>query len=219
MSLVKSKKRVADHGEVFTPEDIVEAMLNLVKNESERIDSRFLEPACGSGNFLVEVLSRKIAIAERDYGKNVFERNHQAMLGLMCVYGIELLEDNARECRDNLIAIFSDFLGPDVGPEWPQAARVVVDANIIQGDAISMELPGGKPIVFPEWAYLGKGKFARRDFSYDSLTQRSSVMGTLFDLMSEKDIFIPDTTYPAMSVGEVAAMFNIAPKKQSGFSK
>jgi hypothetical protein len=141
------------------------------------------------------------------------------MLGLMCVYGIELLEDNASECKDNLLAIFSDFLGPDVGPEWSQAARVVVDANIIQGDAISMEVPGGKPIVFPEWAYLGKGKFARRDFSYDSLTQRSSVKGTLFDLMSEKDIFIPDTTYPTMSVAEVATMSTTTPKKQSRISK
>ena len=97
MSLVKSKQRVADHGEVFTPEWMVEAMLDLVKAESERIDSRFLEPACGSGNFLVKVLQRKLAAVQLKYGKSEFERQHYALLGLMCVYGIELLPDNIAE--------------------------------------------------------------------------------------------------------------------------
>lgn len=94
MSLVKSKHRVADHGEVFTPAWMVEAMLDLVKDETERIDSRFLEPACGSGNFLVPVLKRKLAAVELKYGKSDFERRHYALLGLMCIYGIELLADN-----------------------------------------------------------------------------------------------------------------------------
>src|SRR5271170_7449165 len=94
MSLVKSKKRVADHGEVFTPEWMVEAMLDLVKAETERIDSRFLEPACGSGNFLVKILRRKLAAVEFKFGKSNFEKRHYAVLALMCTYGIELLEDN-----------------------------------------------------------------------------------------------------------------------------
>ena len=99
MELVKSKQRVADHGEVFTPPRMVEAMLDLVKDESERIDSRFLEPACGSGNFLVPVLTRKLATVEARYGKSDFERRHQALLALMSIYGIELLDDNVAECR------------------------------------------------------------------------------------------------------------------------
>ena len=93
MNLIKSKKRVADHGEVFTPAWLVEAMLDLVKNETQRIDSRFLEPACGSGNFLVQVLRRKLAAVELKYGKSPFERRHYALLALMCIYGIELLAD------------------------------------------------------------------------------------------------------------------------------
>ena len=80
MTLVKSKQRVADHGEVFTPEWMVEAMLDLVKDETQRIDSRFLEPACGSGNFLVKVLGRKLAAVELKYARSEFERQHFALL-------------------------------------------------------------------------------------------------------------------------------------------
>src|SRR4051794_21647241 len=105
MNYVKSKQRVADHGEVFTPERMVEAMLDLVKDETERIDSRFLEPACGSGNFLVCVLQRKLAAVELKFGKSDFEKRQYALLAVMCTYGIELLEDNIAECRANLLKI------------------------------------------------------------------------------------------------------------------
>jgi hypothetical protein len=206
MDLVRSKQRVSDHGEVFTPAWMVDAMLDLVRNESERIDSRFLEPACGSGNFLVQVLKRKLATVHKTYGQNSFERNHHAILGLMCIYGIELLDDNAEECRSNLLEVFSDFLGKSVDDVWRMAAQVVVRDNIIQGDAISMTTSSGEPIIFPEWAYLSKGKFSRRDFSYDSLTLRSSFSGTLFDLMPEHDIFVPTKTHPRMTIAEIAEL-------------
>lgn len=107
---VKSKQRVADHGEVFTPAWMVEAMLDLVKGETERIDSRFLEPACGSGNYLVQILRRKLATVEFKYSQSDFERRHYALLALMCIYGIELLPDNIVECRANLLEIFADYL-------------------------------------------------------------------------------------------------------------
>ncbi len=113
MSLVKSKQRVADHGEVFTPAWMVEAMLDLVKEETERIDSRFLEPACGSGNFIVQILKRKLAAVEVKFGKSDFERQHYAMLGLMCIYGIELLADNIAECRANVLDVFAQYLNID----------------------------------------------------------------------------------------------------------
>ena len=103
MNLVKSKQRVADHGEVFTPDWMVEAMLDLVKEETARIDSRFLEPACGSGNFLVKILQRKLAAVEMKFGKSDFEKQHYALLGLMSIYGIELLADNIAECRENML--------------------------------------------------------------------------------------------------------------------
>src|SRR5438552_16809077 len=115
--MIKSKKRVADHGEVFTPEWMVEAMLDLVKDESERIDSRFLEPACGSGNFLVQVLRRKLAAVELKFGKSDFERRHYALLALMCIYGIKLLADNIAECRANLLEILADYLNVDGSEE------------------------------------------------------------------------------------------------------
>src|ERR1700752_3378438 len=113
MSLIKSKKRVADHGGVFTPPWMVEAMLNLVKGETERVDSRFLEPACGSGNFLVRVLQRKLAAVELKFGKSGFEKRHYALLAVMCLYGIELLADNIAECRVNMLEILAEYLNID----------------------------------------------------------------------------------------------------------
>ena len=202
--LVKSRKRVADHGEVFTPSWMVEDMINLVKDESERIDSRFLEPACGSGNFLDSVLRRKLQVVQAKYGKSEFERNHQALFGLMCIYGIELLEDNILECRHRLLDTFVEVLKLEHGEIWEIAAKAVLAANIIQGDALTITTSEGKPIEFPEWGYLGNGKFQRRDFRYDSLTQRSSIQGTLFELFEDDQLFVPTKTYPRMSVEELA---------------
>jgi hypothetical protein len=178
-NLVKSKQRVADHGEVFTPSWLVDDMLNLVKNETERIDSRFLEPACGSGNFLKAVLDRKLKVVHQKYGKSEFESKHHALLSLMYIYGIELLEDNVMECRQILLSKFIDFLEIDKDDIFSKAAELVLNANIIQGDALTLTKTNGMPIEFPEWGYLGNGKYQRRDFRYDALTQRSSITGTL----------------------------------------
>jgi hypothetical protein len=202
--LVKSKQRVADHGEVFTPAWMVENMLDLVKHESERIDSRVLEPACGSGNFLVPVLARKLVTVQLRHGKSEFEKRHYALFALMCTYGIELLADNAEECRHNLAEVFNTFL--DIGnvDQWARAARAVLSVNIVQGDALTMTVPSGQPITFPEWGYLGKGKFQRRDFRYDDLTQRASYEGTLFGELDDEDLFVPAQTYPTMTVNQIA---------------
>lgn len=202
--LVRSKQRVVDHGEVFTPARMVEDMLDLVKEESERIDSRVLEPACGSGNFLVPVLARKLTTVHLRHGKSDFEKRHYALFALMCTYGIELLPDNARECRHNLSVVFNSFLDIGDDDEWARAARAVLAANIVQGDALTMTVPSGHPIFFPEWGYLGKGRYQRRDFRYDDLTQRASYEGTLFGQLDEKDLFTPTRTYPTMTVREIA---------------
>lgn len=204
-ALVKSKQRVVDHGEVFTPNWMVEDMLDLVKAESERIDSRVLEPACGSGNFLVPTLKRKLASVTARYGLSEFERRHYALLALMCIYGIELLPDNADECRQNLIEVFAKYLAIESEDAWYAAAERVLSANIVQGDALTMTTASGEPIVFAEWGYLGKGRFQRRDFRYDNLTQRASFQGTLWDHLDEHEIFTPTKEYPAMSVQELAA--------------
>lgn len=202
--LVKSRKRVADHGEVFTSSWMVEDMLKLVEGESERIDSRFLEPACGSGNFLKVVLAKKLKTVESKYGKSEFERKHQALFALMCIYGIELLSDNIEECRQILLKIFASFLKIDEEDTWYHAARAVLKANILQGDALTLRTPGGDHIEFPEWGYLGSGKYQRRDFRYDDLTQRSSIQGTLFELFEEHQLFVPTKTYPKMSTEELS---------------
>jgi hypothetical protein len=123
---VKSKQRVADHGEVFTPAWMSEAMLDLVKDESERIDSRFLEPACGSGNFLIPVLKRKLATVQARYRKSDFEMRHYALLALMSIYGIELLRDNVIECRENLLKVFAGCLKIALDDEWYAAAAKVL---------------------------------------------------------------------------------------------
>ncbi|MRR35209.1 SAM-dependent DNA methyltransferase [bacterium] len=207
MSQVKSKQRVADHGEVFTPEWMVEAMLDLVKAESERIDSRFLEPACGSGNFLVRILQRKLAAVELKFGRSDFEKRHYALLALMCAYGIELLEDNIAECRANMLDIFSDYLNLKESDELYKAASYVLSHNIVHGDALKMSTNDGQPITFAEWGYLGKGRFQRRDFRLDVLTEMSGFNAryTLFASPDKHEIFTPIRTYPPMTVGELAA--------------
>lgn len=205
-TLVKSRQRVADHGEVFTPSHIVNAMLNLVKEESERIDSRFLEPACGEGNFLKEVLTRKLVTVQTKYGKNEFERRHYALLALMCIYGIEILEDNAQLCRSNLAEIFEKFIGNKDADQWKKAASAVLAVNIVHADALTMKTSKGESLVFPEWGYLGRGKFQRRDFKYDNLTQRSSFKGTLFDGLEMDEIFKPVKNFNPLTVRQIAEL-------------
>jgi len=207
MSLVKSKKRVADHGEVFTPAWMVEAMLDLVKGETERIDSRFLEPACGSGNFIVQILRRKLAAVELKYGKSDFERRHYALLGLMCIYGIELLTDNIAECRDRLLGVFAEYLSIDETDDFYRAAFYVLSENLVHGDALTMRGLDGQAITFAEWGYLGKGKYQRRDFRLDILTGSSafSAEDSLFAHLGKHELFAPAKTYPPMTARELAA--------------
>lgn len=204
--LIKSKQRVTDHGEVFTPAWMVEAMLDLVRGETERIDSRFLEPACGSGNFLTHVLRRKLAAVHLKYGQSDFENRHYALLGLMCIYGIELLPDNIAECRANLLDIFAEYLRISESDDIYRAARFVLSLNLVHADALTMKAADSQPIAFAEWGYLGKGKFQRRDFRFDVLTGSSafSAEGTLFSHLGKHEIFTPIRVWPPMSVNELA---------------
>lgn len=210
MNQVKSKKRVADHGEVFTPAWLVDAMLELVKDETERIDSRFLEPACGDGMFLVPVLRRKLAAVELKFSKSDFERQHYALLSVMCTYGIELLADNIADCRANMLEVLADYLKLQEADELYRAASYVLSQNLIHGDALKMRTRDRQPITFAEWGYLGKGKFQRRDFRLDTLTLSStfSAEDSLFSHLGKHEIFTPTKSYPAMSMSELAAAFD-----------
>lgn len=225
MALIKSKKRVADHGEVFTPPWLVENMLDLVKGESERIDSRFLEPACGSGNFLVAVLKRKLATVEAKYGKSAFNKRLYALQALACCYGIELLEDNIAECRANMLELFAEYLGIDESDDFYRAASHILSLNLVHGDAMAMKAADGGPIMIVEWTYLGKaGKFNRRDFRLEMLAQASgfnkrwaspdteqevSLFGEprpAFHHRGRDEIFQPIASYPPMTVPQLAAL-------------
>ena len=205
---MRSKQRVADHGEVFTPPELVQAMLDLVRSESERIDSRFLEPACGSGNFVVPVLQRKLATVRARYGTSDFERRHHALLALMSIYGIELLADNIAECRANLLERIAADLDLDEHDEWYVAAARVLAVNIVHGNALAMTTATAppQPITFAEWTYLGKGRFHRRDFRFDTMTQMSSFgeADTLFADLGKHEIFTPIRDHGQLTVAEIA---------------
>jgi hypothetical protein len=183
-------------------------MIGLVSSEAARVDSRFLETACGSGNFLVPVLHRKLVTVDVRYGMSAFEKRHQALFAVMSIYGIELLADNVAECRQNLLEVFAAYLGAE-GLEWYSAARGVLAANIVHGDALSMQTLGARPrpISFAEWSYLGKGRYHRRDFRFDTLTQMSSFGegDTLFAEMGKHEIFTPTKDHGTLSVADLAA--------------
>lgn len=205
-SLVRSKKRVADHGEVFTPSWLVDDMLDLLKGETERVDSRFLEPACGSGNFLLQVLIRKLVAVERRYGKSDFEKRHHALHALMCIYGIELLADNVSECRNKMLIPFCEYLELDETDDLYQAAAYVLNVNIVHADALTMRSPSGTPIVFAEWSYLGRGRFQRRDFRFESMTQRAAfnIQDGLFAHAGRHEIFTALRVYKPATIRDVA---------------
>src|SRR6202044_1101165 len=125
-------------------------------------------------NFLVKVLQRKLLAVELKYGKSDFERRHYALLGLMCIYGIELLADNIAECRVNVLEVLAEYLNLDASDDLYRAASYVLSQNLVHGDALTMRTHDGQAITFAEWGYLGKGKFQRRDFRFDVLTGSSA---------------------------------------------
>ena len=175
---VKSKKRVADHGEVFTNPREVNAMLDLVKDETLRIDSRFLEPACGDGNFLIEILRRKMSVVGQRYAGAEWKK--YALQALASIYGIELLPDNAEQCRQRLYDFVVATMPPRLSDEeFLKNLRFILNRNIVQGDALTYTAADGKPIVFSEWTFVGD-KVHRRDFQFDFLVKKEHQY-SLFD--------------------------------------
>jgi len=171
----KSKQRVADHGEVFTAEREVNAMLDLVKQETERIDSRFLEPACGDGNFLAEILRRKLAVVKSRYGKNPADYERYAVIAVTSIYGVDLLQDNVEECRNRMFQIFdseySEICKKDTNDETREAIRHILKHNILCGDALTLKTSNNNPIVFAEWSAVDSYHIKRRDFRLDQMLE------------------------------------------------
>jgi len=214
-SYVKSKHRVSQYGEVLTGKEIVNAMLDLVKQETERIDSRFLEPACGTGNFLAEVLLRKLAVVEKRYKKCQLEYERYAVLAVSSIYGIDLLEDNVQECRQRLFDIFdaayTRLYKSNTKDDCRSTVRFILERNIIHGDALSLQTVAGnpKPIIFSEWSLANGSMMKRRDFTFQELLSHASIKETpLFsDLGEEAFIPLPAKEYPIIHFLEIGRTY------------
>ena len=172
---VKSRQRVAEHGEVFTNEREVKAMCDLVKAETERIDSRFLEPACGEGAFLTEILRRKLAVVKKQYGKSPADYERYAIVALTSLYGVDILEDNAEICRQKLFAIWNKAYTANTKGQADEscrkAAQFILRKNIVCGDALTMLQTDGSPIVFAEWSLVTGDLIKRRDYELSQLLE------------------------------------------------
>ena len=199
------RQRIIDHGEVFTPPGLVNDMLDLVAHECERIDSRFLEPACGDGNFLAEVLRRKLLSVDRKHPRNGEKWARDAILAVSSLYGIDLLPDNVAACRERLLKVAGEAHAAVFKTPLPEAAARAVayllSKNIVQGDALTLCTSAGLPIVFPEWSPVNGSMLKRRDFKFDHLLQHakytSQTHKTLFSDLGE-EVFspIPVAEYP-----------------------
>lgn len=230
---VKSRQRVSDHGEVYTNLREVDAMLDLVRNETERIDSRFLEPACGHGNFLTAILTRKLDAVEKKYRRSRPEFEAQALLGLACIYGIDKLEDNVKEARARLVAIFEDryreIFKDSIDSRVLDSARYLLQKNIIYGDALTLRTiqdepvqseQNGRPtldslrneappIIFSQWSLIDSARFKRHDYLFEHLVNRVSD-GALFAHLGE-DGFIPKSLgdgFPLVHYLEISHAFD-----------
>ena len=195
---VKSKKRVAEYAEVFTSEREVNAMLDLVKQETERIDSRFLEPACGTGNFLVEILRRKLEVVKNRYKKNQLEYERYAVIAVSSIYGVDLLQDNVEEAQKRLFDIFNEqytyLYKSNCKEKCRKTVKFILKRNILRGDALTLKTDNDKPIVFSEWSAVNGSMIKRRDFTMDNLlkAEASKVLGGLFDDFYDTDpAFLP----------------------------
>ncbi|MBT3704711.1 SAM-dependent DNA methyltransferase [Candidatus Peregrinibacteria bacterium] len=204
VSQAKSKERIADHGEVFTAEREVNAMLDLVEQETERIDSRFLEPACGTGNFLVEIFKRKLSEVEKRYKRNQLEFERYSVIAISSIYGVDILEDNVQDCGKRLFNIFDEkytaLYRDKCKEECRISVRFIISRNILCGDALTLKTVGesSHPIVFSEWSAVNGSMIKRRDYTLANLLENQPIDGpNLFsDLGDEAFIPIPIEEFP-----------------------
>lgn len=187
---IKTKQRVTDYGEVFTADREVNAMLDLVKQETERIDSRFLEPACGDGNFLAEILRRKLDVVKRKYRKSPIDYEKYAVLAATSIYGIDILQDNVDACRERMFEIwdkeYRSVLKKEVNEDCRASVRFIFSRNIICGNALSLKKVDAngndtaEPIVFSEWAFVTGFNLQRKDYTFDKLLEGDEAGRDLF---------------------------------------
>ncbi|TCW61241.1 N-6 DNA methylase [Treponema sp. J25] len=213
---IKSRHRVAEYGEVLTPRHIVNAMLDLVEQETVRIDSRFLEPACGTGNFLIAILERKLQVVDQRYRKNQLEYERYAVLAVSSLYGIDILLDNVEECRHRLYQTFdtayTTLYGEKTKEACRESVRFILSCNILHGDALSLKTVGEnpQPIIFPEWSLVNGSMMKRRDFAFHELVNHASMRDLPLFSDQEEEVFIPEPVrdYPPVHFLELAQRMN-----------
>ena len=197
MAQIISRQRVAERGEVFTAEREVNAMLDLVANECLRPDSRFLEPACGNGNFLTAILKRKLSELRRKYKNSPYDYEKQAIVAIGSLYGVDIMRDNVEECRERLFSIWNEeytaHCKSEASEEARQAAKFIISRNIINGNALTLMCVDSEgndisaPIVFSEWALISSNQMQRSDYTMsDLLLYNDNSEGNLFALSEEQ---------------------------------
>lgn len=186
---IKSKKRVAEHGEVFTAEREVNAMLDLVNDETERIESTFLEPACGEGAFLIKILERKMAVVKKKYGQNEHDYEKYSIVALTSLYGVDLLNDNAQICRNRLFEYWNNEYSKNcksiANDSVRDAAKYILEKNILVGNALTLKMVDenqkdlDKPIIFAEWTFVTGNKVKRKDYRMDVMLKAEENYGKM----------------------------------------
>jgi hypothetical protein len=178
-SQTKSKERVAEHGEVFTAEREVKAMCDLVQNMCEDYSKRFLEPACGDGNFLAEILTRKLDSVKKKYKRSTYDYERFSVFAITSIYGVDIMQDNVMECRNRLFSIwdkeYKAICKKEVNEQTREAVKYILSKNILCGNALTLmcvdenQQDTDTPIIFPEWSVVGGTNLKRRDFRLDVL--------------------------------------------------
>lgn len=210
---VKSRKRVADHGEVFTAEREVKAMCDLVKPETERIDSRFLEPACGDGNFLSEILARKMAVVRKKYRRSVVDYEMNSLLAVSSLYGVDILADNVEACRQRLFDLwdkeYRSVCKKECNDNMRRAIRFILGRNIVCGNALTLMCVDenaqdtSEPIVFSEWAFVMGGQIQRKDYYFSELLNSPTENDQIsLDSPSEEGVFLQQYICDYRRLGE-----------------
>lgn len=213
---IRSKKRVSEHGEVFTNDNEVNAMLDLVDNECNNIESTFLEPACGNGNFLSKILERKLNVVKHKFSKNIDDFTKYSLIAISSLYGVELLEDNVKECIERLYKIYCSFyqsvLNEPIGDDISKTCLFILRKNILCGDALTLKQSNGQPIIFSEWKLVSGDMLKRRDYRLDNILEAEQEQVSLFwiangweyDKELNKYIPAPIKEYPLCNYKEVS---------------
>lgn len=193
--IIKSADRVKDIGEVFTPEKTVDFMLDQpeISEKVNSLTATFLEPSAGEGAFLVELLRRKLRVAERQ-SNSTAEMQNNFLLALSTLYGIELMEDNVEMLVINMVNTFRDvyfktFKPEDQSNKVLKSANVIIAANMAQGDTLKRITSSGDPIIFSEWKPIGKNKVQRTEYTFDAIVEGSGPVGTVQHQTEQLSLF------------------------------